>query len=254
MTDNNLLNSLNAAGLSETEAIVLEGLIYSESMTAGALAKRIKLKRPTVYAALDSLSEKGLVHKKMSPKAQVYSSIPGNSIVSKLYADHQQKVTLFKDATDAIKAIFAELPQKKKRNVDGFELETVTSEKGIYEYLYTSLTSEPFSAIFDPALLTPKARKIVIKFLEETEKTKNEIREIVRNGSAFNWYKKQIKNPNHLIKPAPANWEIDCDLIISREKITLISYDEKQGNALRVLHKPFASILRSMFELVWESL
>jgi DNA-binding MarR family transcriptional regulator len=254
MSDNMLYNSLLIAGFGSNEALVLTNLLYMDSVTAGAIARRVKLKRPTVYAALDTLVEKGYVNKKKSPKAQVFSCIPAESILAQLESDSKQKLSTLNHANDVLRKIFDALPRKKSREIEGFELESVTSDKAVYDYLYSSLTSQSFCAIFDPALLSPGAKKVALRFLEETAATKNHIREIAKAGPQMNWYLKYIKNPNHIVKAAPKEWDIMGDLMISANKVTLISYHEQHNNAVRITHKPLVLILRSMFDLIWDVL
>ena len=253
-TDNNLRSLLTTVGINKNEAAILELLLKLENATAGTIAKRTGLKRPTTYLNLHSLVEKGFINKKTTSKSQIFSCIPHQSLIDQLKSQTAKRTNLINLSLKQLETLFAALPKKTDRSTDGFQIESVSSDKGIYEYLHHSLTSEPFCSVFHPDLLTPQARKIAISFLEETAKKNRVIKEIVKSNSDTEWYSKRITTPNHKIKLAPKNWSIDCDLIFSKTQITLISYQKKESTALRITHQAFVDLLQSMFDQIWENL
>ncbi len=254
MNDNTLDIALQNSGLPANESEILAHLITHGRSAAGSIARRSSLKRGSVYAALHSLVDRGLINRSRSAKTMMFSPIPRETLLSTLELEATRKIKQLQSTTASLKKLFMEIPEGKERKIDGFELETITGEKGVYEHLYESLTNESFNSIFDPQLLTKAAFKLALEVLNETREGKHNIKEIARPGPRATTYKRAVKNPNHLVKIAPSHFYIQCDCIITRERVTLISYKDNNCQALRITHPEFATLLNTLFDSAWSQL
>ncbi len=72
----NLLPLLSSFGLAETEAQVYLKILEIGQAEASAIAEQTGIKRPTVYHALETLVEKGLVHSAGSTRVARYRAAP----------------------------------------------------------------------------------------------------------------------------------------------------------------------------------
>jgi sugar-specific transcriptional regulator TrmB len=67
---------LQEIGLADKEAAIYLALLQVDSTPVAALAKKTKIKRPTVYVVLESLAKKGLVSETTVGKKTQYQAEP----------------------------------------------------------------------------------------------------------------------------------------------------------------------------------
>lgn len=252
MDDTKCAKLLTECGLKPSEALIMTHLFATEAASAGRIARQLKLKRPTVYLALEGLVEQGLVQKRVSPKTLLFSSIPLAETIKRLRHSADVRHREIKSATESLTQLAQTLPSKRTRTIQGFEIDSVTGEKGVYEYMYSALTETSFCGAFDPSALTSKAKKVTLDFLSQSAERKTPIREFVRNSSEFTWYKRHITNPNHHVKPTPRAWTVPCDLIITERYLMVTSYQGAQESGLRIWHEPLVTLLREWFDRLWQ--
>ncbi|MCB2082215.1 MAG: helix-turn-helix domain-containing protein [Hyphomicrobiales bacterium] len=82
MNSNN--NILSALGISDEEVRVYNTLLESGPSTAGVLAKRIGLARPTLYDTLQRLHEKGIVSRSLRRGVRTFMAVHPN-VISQLF-------------------------------------------------------------------------------------------------------------------------------------------------------------------------
>ncbi|OGL63181.1 hypothetical protein A3C09_04500 [Candidatus Uhrbacteria bacterium RIFCSPHIGHO2_02_FULL_47_44] len=102
---------LQSLGLTQTESTVYLAGLSHNGTNAQALAKQTGIKRPTVYYALETLMQKGLVTKKGVGNRRVYSMTSPENL--KTFVDAQ----------------ISEM-QTKKQSLDGF-VETLLKQQGV---------------------------------------------------------------------------------------------------------------------------
>lgn len=250
-----LENLLATCGLNKTEQKVLMALVRRGSGIASIIAKQTGVKRPTVYAALDSLIRFGLVTSEKRSGVN-YFDVIALRLIPKVLENHAK--IQFNDVKGALKAMPQELSKfaiKEKFELAGFEIRTMESIEAVYAQLEDSLLGGDFCAIFNPQVaIKGQIKDIVINFLKETAKTRPRIREIAVAGSTTDWYKSYIRNPNHIVKELPSAQKFPTDMILLKGSVILSHYELRNALSIKITHQEFYQSMMTMFEMTWASI
>jgi DNA-binding MarR family transcriptional regulator len=248
--------SLKACGLNNSEQKVLLALLKQSPCLASSISKRTGLKRPTVYAVLDSLVEMGLVVKKRHRNATQYTPIPLDTIPQLLENRARRAFNQVQQAVEQIKPALEQFQQQEKVELAGFEISSVESLDAMYLQLEGALLSGDFDAIFNPQMsfALPNMDEVIMKFLKETAQTKSHIREIAVEGPLTEWYQSHIKNPNHQLKIIDSSEHIYSDMIFVNDKVVLIQYDPEHEVGIEIRQKEYYESMKTVFEMLWKRL
>lgn len=247
---------LKTCGLNSSEQLVILYLVEHGASLASMIAKRNKMKRPTVYAALDSLIDEGLVTKEHTQKAIYFNTIGVEFISELLIEKAKRNFTKVKDAAQSLESELIKLSTFRTENMGGFQVTTAESLESIYQWLIESFgKNETIRTIFnsEESLSDPATRKSVKHFIENTNEHKSNIRELVVSGEKVNWYKNIIRNPNHQLKEIPANTEIFSDMIIANGIVTILHYTDNNQFGIRIQHPSFYLSMKTIFEMLWKT-
>jgi sugar-specific transcriptional regulator TrmB len=102
-----LVKSLNELGLSNYEAGVYAALVLYDNAEVKDLVEYLSISKPSVYEALDRLSERGLAVKRVSKPAR-YSAVSPGMAVELLMGNHRK-------AADHALSVLKELEKEKVR-------------------------------------------------------------------------------------------------------------------------------------------
>ncbi len=247
-----LKNLLVTCGLNETEQAVFVHLVERGSSTASAIATQLRLKRPTVYATLDSLLRIGILSKQKKEKVTYFFPV-SIGMIPKIFEERAR--SSFEEVSQATKLMEPHLQQLKRANQDEtsrFENVTFESVEAVYAQLESTLLGGDFCSFFNPQMVTND--KFITKYLNHTAKTKPHIREIAVAGPRTDWYKSLIKNPNHLVKEIPAESQLYSDMILIKGSVIMIDYDPKNEVAIKIKHQNHYLSMMKIFDLLWERL
>lgn len=247
-----LRNLLVTCGLNETEQAVFIHLVERGSSTASVISTQLRLKRPTVYATLDSLLSIGILSKQKKEKVTYFFPV-SIGMIPKIFEERAR--SRFEEVSQATKLMEPHLQQLKRSNQDEmqrFENVTFESVEAVYAQLESTLMGGDFSAFFNPQMV--KGDELIVRYLKQTAKTKPNIREIAVAGSRTDWYKSLIKNPNHFLKEIPAGSQLFSDMILIKGSVIMLDYDPKNEIAIRIKHKNHYLSMLKIFDLLWERL
>ena len=250
-----LQNLFSKCGLNSTEQELLIALLQRGAASAAELAKLTSIKRPTVYAALDGLYDRGLVVKERLRTRTVFRPMSSSSIPKLLERQAKSDYDRVREATHLLAEQLLEIPTKDRFSIGGFKLSTIESSKAVYAHLEEVLNLGDFSAVFDPQLIPKEQLKTTVKgFLENTSITQPAIREIAVSGPATDWYRKNIRNRNHILKEIPKNNLVLSDMILVGGEVVISNYQVNSELAVRIREPNLYRTLMTMFDLVWRSL
>jgi sugar-specific transcriptional regulator TrmB len=245
---------LSICGFNSSEQKVLQDLLEHERSTAGQIARRTTLKRPTVYAALDSLVLRGVVSKQKYNNLTYFSNVSRHLIPEILSSRAQRKFKEVQDAASRLHPYLEELSQHREHRISGFEVAAIDSIEAVFTQLESALTGGDFCAIFNPQkACVGKTGEVVERFLEKTAQTKPVIRELVVPGPLTDWYRSRIQNPNHSVRDISPPENLFSDIILFGDSIVINHYDPKGERSIQITEKQFHQSMMALFEMLWAS-
>lgn len=246
-----LQNLLATCGFNPTEQKILLHLVEHRQSIASLIAKKVGLKRTTVYAALESLVNYGVVGKsKRGPVT--YFSIASSTAFTKILEEHARQK--FEELKAATKLLERELTAKPaKLDLGAFQISSFESVEAVYVQLEDALLGGDFCSLFNPqvAVFGP-FRNLVYKFLQQTAKTKPHLREILVAGPEADWYISKVKNPNHQIRLMSEEKQIVSDIILNKGSVILNHYDPKQESSIKITEKSLYTTMMTVFDELWK--
>jgi sugar-specific transcriptional regulator TrmB len=246
---------LATCGLNETEQEIVLCLLQYGRCGAATIAKRTGIKRPTVYSALSALEMTGLIARHVVKGSTQFSTINPKAIPGVFVAKAKNE---FQRVSQAALKLENELEQYKaeaRHRFGKYEISTLESAEAMYAHLESLLVKGGYRGIFDPqAAFKGRGREVGENCLRETAKTKPLIREIAVAGPMCNWWKRSIKNPNHLVREMKADEMLLTDMLLYGDTVVLTNYDPGYEMAIVIKHKDYSALMVSIFDALWNSL
>jgi len=240
--------------MTETEEKILEMLVMRGRATAGNLSRLTGIKRPTVYAALSSLANMGIVTVHESGGAQQYRVIAANTFKKRLLENITSK---YKDEISSMERIvdrLSSIQEKAPQYFGGYELQAYESRISARNMLEEKFLEGNFSAIFNPqVVLQAEIKKLVEQCLKKHASTKPHIRELCVDGKETREYVKNIRNPNHKVKIIDADAGITTDMIFKDKTVTMLHYDINNEFAVQIAHEGLFTSMLAIFEHLWKA-
>ena len=240
---NNLYKELKTFGLSEHESLVYMALLETGEANIAQLSKKSGVNRSTVYLAIESLKEKGLISSIKKRKTLYYAEDP-RKMIDNL---EKKKETLEKVMPNFL-AAFTLLD--KKPDIRYFEGEAGIKE--IYKDVLRTPNSEMLSwysneykAFFDESFFfdffIPERKKNKI-WLRSIYPEDQSMRELANNNES------QLRQSRFV---ANDKFKIECELCLyENNKIGIISYKDKLG--VIIASQSIFNTLKSIFEVMWD--
>ncbi|MFC1640561.1 TrmB family transcriptional regulator [Patescibacteria group bacterium] len=247
----NILESLQNIGLTDTEAtIYLEGLMYP-SVSARELEKQTAIKRTTVYHALNTLSAKGLVSRKgTEAKMRFMMSRPEN--IKRLI---EKKMETLKDQSSELDSLIPLLATQKEdeanfhvAHYEGIEGIKLVVEEALYcksDHWDIIAPSKNFFSEFDK-----KYAVYYIKARKQRGITARTLWELDVNRRALT--PEEIKQRQPRVLPKVMHGKFKSVMILFDDKIALIS-SIKELSAVLITNQEMHDTLLAMFEGLWAS-
>lgn len=241
---------LKTIGLTETEAeIYLVGLAQS-SVGVSEIVKQTRIKRTTVYHALDTLMQKGLTAKHGTGSRLVFAMVPPTHLEKLI----DERVTILQKQKEALKAIVPLLEQKTNSSSQGVRVSQFDGIEGIKmvveEALYCKTRhwdilapAKNFFSEFDQAyadyfISSRKERNITSRSLWE----ENPGRRILTP--------EEIKQREPRYLPKVMFGKFKSVLILFDDKAAMIT-SLKELSAVLIQSKEVHDTLTAMFEGLW---
>lgn len=237
-------------GLSEKETEVLIKLIELGPRPVSTIAKHTGHPRSTTYAVLDRLRDLHLVEFFQHRNTKYARAISVDQIID-LY---ERKQLELEHSVTALSRSREELSKLEKKM-------SVTPKVRFYEgipeveRMYEVIMSLPgYSAFFNPKALKESIPKYFYDLPKHYIKTGIKAREImVACPEAFE-YAQIHRSPNYRMRCLPPQHQFEADMLITEERVFLISYGDEQSVGTEIFDPNLARSQLAVFNALWETL
>lgn len=234
---------------------MLTHLLKRGATTATLISKATGLKRPTVYAILESLISQDLVVKQKRKDTTYFSALSPQMISKVLTKNAERKFNDLKTSAHLLESELSEIAFKSDQDFGVFDIRALDSIDTVYASLESALGGGDYCSIFNPAKVfhSEELRKIGLEHLREAARTKPHIRDIVIDGPEADWFIKNSKNPNHKFKKISADKKILSDMIFMGGSVYLLHYETNKEVAIKITQPDYFASMMTIFEMLWES-
>ena len=242
---------LKNIGLSDTETIIyLAGLSY-KTIGVKELEKQTKIKRPTIYHALDTLQVKGLVSKKSIGPKMVYTMTKPENIERLI----SNEITRLENQKNDLQEIVPLLNQRLEQNESEVKVSHFEGIEGIKLVVEEALYARNRHwDILSPAKnFFSEFDKDYAKYYIETRKkrglTARSLWENKLGSRILTAEEIKLRNPRYL--PANMQGKFNTVIIIFDDKVAYIS-SIKELSAILIQSKDIVNTMKVMFDGLWE--
>lgn len=243
-------------GLTKNEQDIYLYLLENGNSIASMIAKRLGIKRVTVYAALETLTKKNLVNSFQKNNVFYFEAVSPDEIVNICNRQVEKDLELKKQA----EAAMAELKKLENKQVQSvFEIKgkvkyyqgldavkkliNETLEEGQKEQLCFGLNKYHTEHLWDDWKAYTKKRASIGM----------NVRSIQPDIKPAKEYKKRDNNELRVTRLIPnKKFPADCELNIIGDMIAIFSSHGEEPTGMKLYNKDIARTLKSLFELGWE--
>ena len=242
---------LQNIGITETESALYELLLKKGEVPITTLIRESKLKRPTVYKALHSLTKKGLVTQQdIRKKLHVRPESP-----SKLQELADKQYKQIEDTKLNLNALLPGLALSYTHSTDKPVVRVYEGVAGLKEVYNDTLTvGEPIFALLQSSIVEPELFDWLTKtYVKKRVKAKIHAKVIVASGPASKDYVQESKESYRTTKQIdskrfPFQHEID----IYGDKVAIIHFKKDEPLIGIIIHHPqIAKTMKAWFDLAW---
>jgi sugar-specific transcriptional regulator TrmB len=246
MSDEKTKKILSEIGLSDNEATIYLAALKSGPTTALYLSKASGIKRTTVYAALESLRERGLVHTQTKGFKRLFA--PENP--EKLESVLENRKRLLRGVLPELSALYFKLESD-----EGFirHYKGLSGIKRVYDQLLKELKPKDFYLVIsDQQKWISRDPKYFERFKQERAKMDLSIRLILQDSPSARSNKPIQSRYNEQIKILPRKYELASNMVIVPHKVIMVQTVEPIM-ALVIENKSVVQMNKALFEMLWES-
>ncbi|MBL8030800.1 MAG: hypothetical protein JNK33_00530 [Candidatus Doudnabacteria bacterium] len=241
-------------GLSEKEVRVYLALLEHGRLTASELARKTKIKRPTMYVILQALTVKHLIAKEPGKKVEVFIPMPPDSLKS-LFTQEERE--LHKKKELAARATL-ELSQYGSNAVFSIPKVTFVPEEDMNEYLYANTPKWNESMLKYDGILwgftTPSYVKVLAEYVDWwSEKTIGLIDLKLFSAPDDDQYAFSKKYKHREMKVWPGKNMFNTSLTVQGDFVVMEHTEVKPYYIIDVYDKVLAENLREMFQVLWKT-
>jgi len=245
------LSYLQKLGITPTEANLYEILLKLGEIPITRLVSESKIKRPTVYKAVETLEKKGLV-KTADIKKKIHVRPESPSRLTEL-ADKESES--LKEARENLLASLPALSLHYTHSTDRPVVKTYEGVDGL-KLLYESILSEqkPIYALLQASEVDPELYAwLTTRYTRKRVRGKIHVKAIVASSSQSKEYVQRSKEEFRLSRMVdnklyPFQHEID----IYGDKVAIINYKKDEPLIGIVIHHPrIAATMKAWFDLAW---
>lgn len=232
---------LTGLGLGEHEVAVYLALLHNGSLTVAAIAKHSKVKRSTVYLALDALGQKGLIKQAIIGKRHYY--LPENpEVIRNIY---QKKLT-------EIEAKLPSLHQIYRKSSCEPEVATFYGKEHIRK-IYQDVQASALYAktIFSPrSFLTVFSKSESLALSEHFARRDASLQSLLPHDTASKKLVADLKEYKRKNRLLPKDYDLAVNTLIWGNKVALISYENLFG--LVITNAQIATSFEHQFDFLWQ--
>lgn len=241
---------LQNIGLSDKEALVYLSLVGVDNAAVLDLSKKTKLKRPTVYVILESLSKKGLVSETTVGKKTHYQAEPPERLETFV---ERQKLVLDENSK-RLKDIIPEIKSIQREGGERPVVKYFEGKEGILSMLEEVFGSDDGKKGEYIHVIYPEDQLKEVFMNTEREKYRN--LRLKRGIKSKAIYTSSTERPSDetgdRIQINSEKYPLSCDITIYKDRLS-ISILGKKLSGIFIQSQDLANTLRSLFGLVFDS-
>ena len=251
-SNNMSLSFLQSIGLTETESVLYELLLKFGEIPISTLVNRSKFKRPTVYKALYSLEEKGLISQKDIRKIIHVKPQSPQKLVELAEKVNEE----FEQTKANLNAIMPSLSLNYTLSTERPVVRTYEGLEGIKKvYEDMIIEKKPIYALLQAENVNKELYKwLTTKFVKKRTREKIHVRAIVASSKKSREYISKNMEEFRITrlidsKLFPLKHEID----IFGDKIAIINYKENEPLlGIIIHHAQISESMKVWFDLAWK--
>lgn len=240
--------SLQKYGLSEKETEVYLALLELGKAKSKEVATKTKLPRSTVYSVLEFLEKKGLVFSYDQGKIKTYAAQDPAKIVDDLASRAQSIKTIFPE--------LKELYQGAKTKPQIKYYQGISEMKEMYNNILKIKDLKSYDIVAAEEYWLSMDEKFFADFKKLRADAGIKTRLILDNSQTSLDRKAAEEQTNSEVKilpPAMSTWKFSAGTYIFEDKVIFIAY-KKELIAVEIISQEITSLLKMMFEFIWQFL
>lgn len=238
---------LKGVGLSENETTIYLAALSQGPTTAATLSKQSGIKRTTVYSAIESLQEKGLIHEEPRGLKRVFVAEHPEKLdfVVEVQRQHLQSIlpdlsSMYFQVDDTAGSI------KTYSGLDGI--------KRVYDGLLKQLKEGDFYLVISDQQKWISHDPVYFeKFKRERAKLGLTIRLLLQDLPSARRNKPLQRNYNESLKILPKQVELATNMVIVPHKVIIVQTVEPL-RALVIESKAVVQMNRVLFDIIWQAI
>ena len=248
---NSLKDIVRGFGLKEKEAKVYLSLLTLGKGTITDISNKSGIKRTSVYQYLEPLIREGIVYQTAYRKRILY--LPENPkkmirLLESKKADLEKRKNDLELALPAMESIFTKSLSKPsisyyegKEGIKNAYKEMINGNKNLYSFFSPNKVFELFSYDENEDLLLELYNNggLLYNLIEKSEEANKRL--------GIKKYGKFVRN-----KILPDTFKFDTDLVIGRDRIAMISFDNRI--AVIIKDQAIANLQKNTFMYIWKNI
>ncbi len=240
----NIKSVLSKLGLNDKKADIYLACLESRGLTAYAIAKKVGLKRPTVYDILNSLMKEGLVYISFKKSAKCFYPAEPEILLKKL----KKRENELTEIMPILNSLYNK-PNSRKPIIKYYE--GVEGIKEMYNDSLTSLKRGEEMLVYCGQDILRYLPKYVDQYVKERVKKGIRVRGIYKKTKELITY--MDKNKEQLREVKLVNeimFSLNNEINIYNNKLAIASYNKEFFGILIESEEVFKS-QKTIFELAW---
>lgn len=251
-----LANALEQLGFDDKEQAVYLALTDLGRVSPTVLSKRTHIPRATLYAVLESLSDKGVISREQGGRATFYLATNPVSLLRLVERERESVATKEAIATELVEYLLP-LAHGKDHTIPKLQVfeGTTSIENMLYDYL--PLWRESYSRLGNFTLWGYQDPTFVESYLKwhhhmwESRDPREKINLFSNAADVEQELSHQI--PQREVRALPAGVVFRSSIWIYGDYIVLGMTRQKPHYAVQIKDEIFGSNLRTIFELLWKA-
>ena len=245
--------ALYSLGFTEIEIKLYKELIASGQSKAANLSKILNINRPTVYASLDSLIQKGLVSKIKKGAVTIFLAQDPETLLSYLDREEAEIKKDFENKRDELAESLVELKSIQYSSADRAQVKLFEGEKGMREAYEDTLTAKDIILAYaNVQTMHEGLPKFFPEYYKRRAGADLHIRAILPKNKLSLERAKLDREEMRTSRFLPEDDTFSPEINIYNNKVLIASWKEQM--ALIIESRELAEFHRVMFERVWETL
>lgn len=242
---------LQELGLTQTEALLYEGLLEIGPTTVMELAERTSIKRITTHFNINNLIEKGLVAQTIQgTRRQIVAEPPERLeyLIEQQFDRVKNIQTKYPDFLNTISTIH---PQKSKE----VEVRYYEGQESVMHIYKEALRAKEFRAYVNPQKLHEVFTDNMSLFIETHKKRQDMyVWEIMENSPEARKYIKNMPKKRYYYKFIPERMSLSIiDYLMFDGKVAIVNL-EKHTTGILISNEHYYNNAVALFKFVWQML